>query len=247
MPYRILLISDLHLEESRPDITASLLRFLEDNRDRCDALYVLGDLFEVWIGDDESSELTQTVSAAFKDFSQTTQLFFMHGNRDFLLGNDYIKLCGGKLIQEPYILETGSQSIVLVHGDCLCSDDVDYMKFRDMVRQQQWQQEFLGQTLEQRREFAREARKQSQLANANKTSSIMDVNQDEVEKLLRTAAKTTMIHGHTHRPASHQFTFDTDGHTLQATRVVLGDWDKFLWYGEVSYDTVELKQLPLSS
>jgi UDP-2,3-diacylglucosamine hydrolase len=85
MPSRILLISDLHLEESRPDITASLLRFLEDNRDRCDALYVLGDLFEVWIGDDESSELTQTVSAAFKDFSQTTQLFFMHGNRDFLL------------------------------------------------------------------------------------------------------------------------------------------------------------------
>ncbi len=237
-----LLISDLHLEESRPDITAALLRFLGDNRGRCDALYVLGDLFEVWIGDDESSELSRTVAKAFSDFAQSSQVFFMHGNRDFLLGDAYARDCGASLIEEPHILQAGSQSIILLHGDQLCSDDLDYMKFRDMVRQQKWQEEFLAQTLEERRSFARQAREQSQAANANKPVSIMDVNQEEVERLLLETGKSIMIHGHTHRPARHQFTLGNDNQQSQASRIVLGDWDQFLWYAEVTDNSIELRQ-----
>jgi UDP-2,3-diacylglucosamine hydrolase len=247
MTPRTLLISDLHLDESRPDISAALLGFLHSNKGRCEALYVLGDLFEAWIGDDESTDLSQRVAGAFKSFSESSQLYFMHGNRDFLLGPHYAELCGASLIPDPYILDIDAFSIVLAHGDSLCTDDNDYIEFRNMVRQHPWQKDFLSQTLQQRREFARRARQQSQTATANKASSIMDVNQQEVETLLSRKGKTILIHGHTHRPASHNFELQTDGEPIQASRVVLGDWDKSLWYAEISAGCIDLKQAPLSS
>ncbi|NQV69208.1 MAG: UDP-2,3-diacylglucosamine diphosphatase [Pseudohongiella sp.] len=246
MASRILLISDLHLEESRPDITAALLAFLAANTACCDALYILGDLFEVWIGDDEQTELGDTVATALKQFSAAgTSVWLMHGNRDFMLGSSYASRCGASLIDDPAVIETDSGSALLLHGDSLCIDDIDYMQFRRRVRGASWQQEFLAKSLEDRRAFAQSAREQSRLATSAKESSIMDVNQAEVQKRLAASAQTTLIHGHTHRPAVHEVVLERpiDGQSL-AQRVVLGDWDQSPWYAEITKAGVKLENFP---
>lgn len=248
MSSRILLISDLHLEDSRPDITRALLRFLELNKTHCDALYILGDLFEVWIGDDEHTALSDTVAAALKAFSATgSSIHIMHGNRDFLLASNFADRCGASIIVEPTVIETDSGSVLLMHGDSLCSDDSDYIQFRNMVRTQSWQQEFLAQSLEDRRAFAQMAREQSRQATSAKENSIMDVNQAAVEKLLIYSGQTILIHGHTHRPAIHELTLGDSGDEQKlARRVVLGDWDENPRYGEISKDGIELKEFQLA-
>ena len=249
MSSRILLISDLHLEESRPDITRALLRFLDSNKSRCDALYILGDLFEVWIGDDEISALSTAVATALKDFSAAgSTIKIMHGNRDFLLGSGYASQCGASVIDDPLVIETDSGSMLLSHGDSLCTDDVDYIQFRNMVRTDSWQQEFLAMSLEDRRAFAEKARQQSRMATSTKENSIMDVNQVEVEKLLTETGQTTLIHGHTHRPALHELTLSipVNGKSL-AQRVVLGDWDRNPRYAEIGDTGITLKTFRLSA
>lgn len=249
MSSRILLISDLHLEESRPDITRALLRFLDTNKSRCDALYILGDLFEVWIGDDEKSALSTAVATALKDFSAAgSAIKIMHGNRDFLLGPGYASHCGATIIDDPLVIETDRGSILLSHGDSLCTDDVDYIQFRNMVRTESWQQEFLARSLEDRRAFAEKARQQSRMATSAKENSIMDVNQAEVEKLLIETGQTTLIHGHTHRPAIHEITLGTlvGGKNL-AQRVVLGDWDRNPRYAEIGDEGITLENFRLSA
>lgn len=248
MSSRILLISDLHLEDSRPDITRALLSFLEINKSHCDALYILGDLFDVWIGDDEHTTLSDTVAAALKTFSAAgCSIHIMHGNRDFLLAADFASRCGASIIPEPTVIETNSGSALLVHGDSLCSDDKDYIQFRNMVRTESWQQEFLAQSLEERRAFAQKAREQSRQATSVKDNAIMDVNQGAVEKLMIDSGQTVLIHGHTHRPAIHEITLGDPGDEQQlARRVVLGDWDKIPRYGEISEDGIELKKFRLA-
>jgi len=246
---RTLLISDLHLEESREDITQAFLRFLQSNSGNCDTLYILGDLFEVWIGDDEETPLTDTIAKALKQFSgHGTTIKIMHGNRDFLIANDYATKCGASLINDPAIVPTPDGPVLLLHGDSLCIDDLDYMQFRDMVRQTLWQQEFLSKPLSERRQFAREAREQSQKATSAKQNSIIDVNQSEVKKLLVDTGQTTMIHGHTHRPAEHQITLAiaVDNQHL-ARRIVLGDWDKNGWYAEITESGIKLQSFELGS
>ncbi len=247
MKQPILFISDLHLEESRPDITANLLYFLREHAGKCHSLFILGDLFEVWIGDDESTALTQEVATALHSFqAQGSSVFLLHGNRDFLMGSAYAEQCGATLIEEPYVLETDNGKHLLVHGDSLCTDDVDYMKFRDMVRNPQWQQEFLSQSLSARREFADQARQQSQAATAGKAMDIMDVNQQAVEELLHTSQMTSLIHGHTHRPKVHDIQLDSPINEQQrALRLVLGDWDKSGWYAELVENKLSLHQFPL--
>ncbi|PCJ28643.1 MAG: UDP-2,3-diacylglucosamine diphosphatase [SAR86 cluster bacterium] len=248
MSSSILLISDLHLEDSRPDITQALLAFLTSNKAQCSALYILGDLFEVWIGDDEQSELANIVAAALLEFSSAgSSIQLMHGNRDFLLGADYAKQCGASLISDPTEIETDYGPVLLLHGDSLCSDDTDYIEFRNMVRQESWQQEFLAQSLDKRRAFAQKARERSRMATSTKDNSIMDVNQSEVENLLIKAEKVTMIHGHTHRPAVHDFALKlSTGSTSKARRVVLGDWDQRGWYVEVTAEGIKLENFPFT-
>lgn len=248
MSSRILLISDLHLEESRPDITQALLGFLDSNKSRCDALYILGDLFEAWIGDDEQAPLSDTVAAALKDFSAAgSALHIMHGNRDFLLGSNYASRCGASIVDDPTLIDTDCGPILLLHGDSLCSDDIDYIQFRKMVRTESWQREFLAKSLQERRAFAASARKKSREATANKQNSIMDVNQNEVEKLLRLSAQTTMIHGHTHRPADHEINLAAPiSGKNHARRVVLGDWEQSPWYAEIDREGVKLQQFQLA-
>ncbi|MEX0963373.1 MAG: UDP-2,3-diacylglucosamine diphosphatase [Pseudohongiellaceae bacterium] len=247
MSSRILFISDLHLEDGRPDITAALLAFLRRNEASCDTLYILGDLFEVWIGDDNATVLSDTIAAALKDFHRSgAEIYILHGNRDFLIGSDYASRCGATLIEDSTVIDTPIGPALVLHGDDLCSDDLEYIKFRDLVRQSSWQQHFLAQTLDERRDFAAKARQQSQQANASKASAIMDVNADAVQRRLQDCGQTLMIHGHTHRPCIHtiQLSAAIDSKTA-ARRVVLGDWDSDGWYAEITAQGLTLEKFPL--
>lgn len=245
----ILFISDLHLEDSRPDITASFFDFLDKYAGMCDSLFILGDFFEVWIGDDESTPLSESVAKALLRFQQTgSAVYIMHGNRDFLIGDQYAQSCGAKLISDPYTLTTSeADDILLLHGDSLCTDDTAYMEFRTMVRNSDWQKEFLAQSLDSRREFAQQARAESQQATAEKQAEIMDVNQNAVHAAFANQMYVTMIHGHTHRPKVHKFQLESGADEVtDATRLVLGDWDKFGWYAELNHGELSLHKFPLS-
>ncbi len=242
MSRRILFISDLHLEPGRGDITAALFGFLERNASTCSALYILGDLFEVWIGDDDTSELSESVAAALSDFHEAgADIFILHGNRDFLLGAGYAASCGATLMADSTTIDTPIGPALLLHGDDLCTDDVEYLKFRDMVRQASWQRDFLGKTLPERRAFAEQARQQSQQATSTKENSIMDVNADAVKRRLIETGQTLMIHGHTHRPRIHEL--DLSG--VKARRLVLGDWDSHGWYAQIDEEGLSLEPFPL--
>ena len=247
MSNRILFISDLHLEEERPDITAALLGFLERQKGACEALYILGDLFEIWIGDDDASALGDRIAATLNDFHQAgSDIFILHGNRDFLLGEDYAARCGATLMDDSTTIDTAIGPALILHGDDLCTDDVDYIQFRNTVREDAWQRDFLAQSLVERRAFADQARQQSQQATATKENSIMDVNSAAVQQRLRQSGQTLMIPGHTHRPEIHdiQLSEPIDSKTT-ARRVVLGDWDRDGWYAEINADGLTLEKFPL--
>jgi len=246
---RILFISDLHLEESRPDITRTLLQFLNINSGKCAALYILGDLFEVWIGDDEQSPLIDEITSALRGFHVAgSSIYLMHGNRDFLIGDNFAKRCGAELIEDPCILKTEAGHIVLLHGDTLCTDDLEYMQFRAQVRQQIWQQEFLAKPLDDRRAFAQEARQASQKTAGIKNNSIMDVNGQAVLDLFNQFQENMMLHGHTHRPAVHELAFSNPiNGQIKGQRIVLGDWNNKAWYAETQSKEISLLSFDLVS
>lgn len=247
MSERLLFISDLHLDAGREDITRTLLDFLNRETGRCTALYILGDLFEVWLGDDAPDDIAHRVAAALAAFAAAgAAVYLMHGNRDFLLGDDYARACGATLLPDPHVIATPVGEVLLSHGDALCTDDTDYQRFRAQVRDPQWQQTFLAQGISERRAFAEQARQQSRAATAGKSMAIMDVNPKAVERLLRETGQTRLLHGHTHRPDSHDLTFDSPiaGETA-GWRLVLGDWHSQGWYGEIGGDGVRLERFPL--
>lgn len=239
---RALLISDLHLEPEAPAITTAFFRFLSGIPKEVDGLFILGDFFEVWIGDDDSSALaTEVAERLLKLSRQGIGIYLMHGNRDFLIGADYARRCGAQLIEEPYTLSIGDQRALLIHGDSLCTDDEGYMAFRDTVRAADWQAQFLAKPLADRRAFARQARAQSEQDTANKEAGIMDVNQQAVAQLLATEQHELLIHGHTHRPAVHEVNLNGQRSASRtAKRVVLGDWGAKVWYACMDEDGVEL-------
>lgn len=249
MSERLLFISDLHLQQSRPDISQALFRFLERNTGACDALYILGDLFEVWIGDDAWDSLAQRVAAALRAFSENgARIYLMHGNRDFLMGKEFASACGAQLLADPTVIETSVGPVILSHGDALCVDDGDYQAFRRQVRNPDWQQAFLAQSLSERQAFAEQARQQSRTATAEKSMGIMDVNDDAVIRLLRQHQQTRLLHGHTHRPAEHELQFEPPINGCSSGwRLVLGDWDSKLWFAEISGGELQLIQQSLSA
>jgi len=221
---RLFFVSDLHLCESRPQTTRAFLDFLEAIAPQADRLFILGDLFEYWIGDDDDRPLARTIAAALAGLPSDTH--FMAGNRDFLLGGDYATRAGMRLLTEPAVLSIGSRRVLLLHGDTLCTDDLAYQAFRRQVRDPAWQRAFLRQPLGERREFAARARAQSRQATAAKQDAIMDVNPSAVEAAFAAAGADVLIHGHTHRPASH-------GHRIgghERLRHVLADWDERAHY-----------------
>jgi UDP-2,3-diacylglucosamine hydrolase len=216
-----LFISDLHLDESRPAILAEFERFLREQARAASALYILGDLFESWIGDDDDAALAARVAASLSAVRATgVPVFFMHGNRDFLVGARYAERAGMTLLEDPTVVELGGERVLLMHGDTLCTDDAEYQRFRTLVRDPDWQARFLAKPLAERRAFAAQARGESQRQTSMKPSEIMDVNAAAVEAAMRSHGVLRLIHGHTHRPATHRF--ELDG--AAAERVVLGDW-----------------------
>lgn len=216
-----LFISDLHLEAARPEIGEQFLAFLEGEARGADALYILGDLFEAWLGDDDPNPYYATMKAALRKLSDTgVPIFFMHGNRDFMIGDDFAAETGVSLLEDPTVVDIHDHEVLLSHGDALCTDDVAYQQVRAMTRNPEWQAMMRAKSIEERIAFAVEARKQSMARGEAISDEIMDVNEDAVKSLLREHSVDTLLHGHTHRPAVHDVKLE-DG---LATRIVLGDW-----------------------
>ena len=214
-------ISDLHLDDRRPETTASLLNFLDTETANADALYILGDLFEFWLGDDVPSKCAMQVAAALGGLAdKDIPCYFMHGNRDFLLKQAYAKSAGMTLLPEEQVVDLYGESVLLMHGDSLCTDDLAYQQFRAMVRNPAWQQDFLAKPPQERLEIALQARDASAEHKGNVEMAIMDVNSTEVIAAFERHGVRKMIHGHTHRPAIHDLTIDGNA----AQRIVLGDW-----------------------
>jgi UDP-2,3-diacylglucosamine hydrolase len=217
-----LFISDLHLATDRPRILRQFFSFLEGAAREAQALYVLGDLFEYWAGDDDLEDpLNQKVAAAFAALAATgTTVSFMHGNRDLLVGSEFATRSSARLIEDPTLVDLHGTATLLMHGDTLCTDDVEYQKFRVYARDPANQARFLAQPLKVRRAEMEALRARSESAKQAKTDGIMDVNPVAVETALRNAGYPRLIHGHTHRPGRHLHV--VDGHTCE--RWVLGDW-----------------------
>lgn len=212
-------ISDLHLQPDQPETFLALRHYLSHTP--ADAVFILGDLFEVWVGDDAASDepagFEARCASTLRKASAACEVFFMQGNRDFLLGTLFATSCGMTLLDDPSILHFAGQAWLLSHGDALCLADTDYLQFRALVRSAAWQSGFLGQPLAQRRTAARALRQRSEARRAASPAWV-DVDDAEATRWLQRAGADTLIHGHTHRPADHAL-----GHQLR--RIVLSDWD----------------------
>lgn len=239
-----LLISDLHLDDSRPRITALFEHLLASPEVRtAQALYILGDLVEAWIGDDDDAQLPARVAAATRAVNDAgVPVYFMAGNRDFLLGESFARRAGLTLLDDGTVHDIEGRRTLLMHGDVLCTDDIAYQAVRRQVRQPQWQAQILGMPLDARRAFAAKAREDSRAHTGSTEETIMDVNADAVGEAMRNAGVTRLIHGHTHRPAIHHF--DLDGQSVE--RIVLGDWYEQGSLLRVTRQAIELSGLPIS-
>ena len=231
---RALFISDLHLSEERPEANERFFQFLEDDAAGAQALYVLGDLFEYWIGDDDLEEpFNAVIVGFFRRLTATgTRLYFMHGNRDFLVGEAFASATGATLLADPSVVD----GTLLMHGDTLCTDDLEYQAWRLTARSADWQREFLAQPLAERRETVHGLREKSKAVIQAKTAEIMDVNDAAVAEALRRHGVTRLVHGHTHRPGRHRL--QVDGQHCE--RWVLPDWYGRGGYLEIANDKPKL-------
>jgi len=222
----ILLISDLHLEEERPDITRAFLHFLATRACQAEALYILGDFFEVWIGDDAMTPFQQSIADALRALSERgTRIYLMHGNRDFMLGKGFCRAAGCTLLGDPSVVQLGGERVLLMHGDSLCTRDEGYMRLRRLLRNPLSLFILRHLPLSTRRKLARKLRNESRAQTRMKASDIIDVTPELVPRVLAEHGVRTLIHGHTHRPATHEL--EVDGRP--ARRIVLGDWDQQGW------------------
>lgn len=229
-------IADLHLTENRPDITACFLSFLKNEATNAQTLYILGDLFEAWVGDDDNCEFVQCVAQALHALSQQTDIFFIHGNRDFLLGKKYAKKSGMTLLPEVCLIDLYGEPTVIMHGDTLCTRDVNYQAFRKKSRSWWWQAIVKNLPLFVRKKIAANYRKKSAQATSQKSQEIMDVTSNEVLACLTQYHSQLLIHGHTHRPYIHNI--ELAGKPAQ--RIVLGDWYEQGAWLKVTPDKIEL-------
>jgi len=217
-------ISDLHLAADLPRVTQGFSQLLQQLHGKATALYVLGDLFEVWVGDDNLSDYNQQIINNFKELSNSgVALYFVHGNRDFMLGEAFASACGGQLLAERTVIKVAQQSLLVEHGDALCTLDEKFMAFRAQSRHPLWQQGMLAKPLAERVQIAELWRLQSKMQNSNKAENIMDVTPQAVLETLQQYQVSTLLHGHTHRPMIHDITLH-NGTTGQ--RIVLGDWQE---------------------
>ena len=237
-------IADLHLTENRPDITAAFFDFLDNKiiNDDVDALYILGDFFEVWVGDDYQTDLSKSVAARLGLVSESgTEVFFIHGNRDFIMREGYAKSASMTLLPEQVVIDLYGTPTVILHGDEMCTQDVEYQKFRKKSRGWWWPKLMLAMPLWYRKKIARNAREKSKQSQAGKALEILDVTEDAVLAMFKKHQVANMIHGHTHRPNVHHYRVNNK--TL--TRTVLGDWYEQGSYLRVTPANQELISSPL--
>ena len=216
-----LFVSDLHLEAGRPEIGNQFLAFLAGEASRADALYILGDLFEVWVGDDDPNTHYAVIKQALRELVDNgVTTYFMHGNRDFMIGDVFARETGVRILSDPYPVDFYGDKVLLSHGDALCIDDVQYQNARRITRDPEWQAMMLAKPLAERLTIAKHLRAESIAHGAMIDQSITDVNQDEVLRVVRDHGVDVLLHGHTHRPAVHAI----DLGDRVAKRIVLGDW-----------------------
>lgn len=239
---RYLFISDLHLEAKRPDITRAFLRLLQTRAPSFDELYILGDFFEVWLGDDTIDELGREVVSALSHLSsQGTRVYLMHGNRDFLLGRRFCRAAGCTLLNDPTVVKLNGEPVLLMHGDSLCTDDLEYMRMRRWLRNPASRLLLRNLPKRTRYKLGRKLRDESQNRTRMKAADITDVNLGAVAHIMRAKGVKTLIHGHTHRPAIHDLMIDGE----PAKRIVLGDWDQAGWALEVDENGKRLEAFEL--
>lgn len=231
-------ISDLHLSADREDINQCLYRFLREQAPHADALYVLGDLFEVWIGDDDQNSFTLNIAKAFNALKQSgVPIYFIHGNRDFLIRQRFASQAGFTLLPEQVVINLYGEPTLIMHGDELCTNDIDYQNFRKKARSWWWPRIMLSLPLSTRRSLAKKGRASSKQKQSKLSQEIMDVSPEEVITYMQKFAVKKLIHGHTHRPAIHPI--EISGQSAQ--RIVLGDWYDQGSILKVSATTIELK------
>lgn len=241
----ILFISDLHLDPERPAITQAFFEFLDTTAQHAQALYILGDFFEAWLGDDDDTPIYHEVTRRLKHYAdQGHGLYFMHGNRDFLVGDLFAQASGATLLPDPSVINYEQQQYLLMHGDSLCTKDDDYMQFRATVRAPQWQQAILAKPLAERRAYAQAVRAQSRSMTSLKAADILDVTPEEVVNIMSHYNIDKLIHGHTHRPKVHSVALNNN---VVGTRYVLGDWEDYGWYIALTKESIELKKFAIKA
>ncbi|WP_372012352.1 UDP-2,3-diacylglucosamine diphosphatase [Pseudoxanthomonas sp. 10H] len=244
-----LFVSDLHLDPSRPRVTDLFLRFLHDEGRRADALYLLGDLFEAWVGDDDPSESGAQVATGVRGVAEAgVPVHFIHGNRDFLVGHQYALRAGMRLLPDPAVVSLYGEPVLLMHGDLLCTEDTAYQAFRTQTRDPAWRQAFLARPLAARVAFAEQARQASMARQREMIAgdrgafeTVTDVTASTVDATLARFGVSTLIHGHTHRPAIHAL--QAGGRDCR--RIVLGDWYEQGSVLRVQPGSYRLEGLPL--
>ena len=231
-------ISDIHLSENNPHLTNAFKVFLNESKEACTHLFILGDLFEIWIGDDDDNSFIQDIKKTLIDFTlDGPETFLMHGNRDFLIGEAFADEVGISILSDPYTLDINGMKVILSHGDFLCTDDSDYIEFRNKVRSEAWQKDFLSKSINERNEIANSLRSDSKDATSEKSLEITDANLETVNNFIQENNPDIFIHGHTHRPKilEHNST----------KRVILGDWDKCGWYLSIEENSLNLKEFKI--
>jgi len=236
-----LFVSDVHLDAAAPDAVEQFLDFLRTHAADSEALYILGDLFEVWVGDDDPDPTKARVCDGLRALTSAgVGCFVLHGNRDFLIGRDFCHRTGSRLLADPVVADLDGERVLLTHGDALCTDDHSYQELRSTVRTPEWQRRFLALPLADRELIANQARAGSKEHISRTIPNIMDVNQDAVSTAYRATKVRRIIHGHTHRPAVH----DTAIEGEPAQRMVLGAWYEQGSYIRYQNGRYELRELP---
>ena len=228
-------ISDIHLSEDTPHLTNAFKTFLNESKEACSHLFILGDLFEIWIGDDDDNFFIQDIKKALIDFTlDGPETFFIHGNRDFLIGEAFANEVGISILPDSYTININGLKTVISHGDFLCTEDTDYIEFRNRVRSEEWQTDFLSKTIDERNEIANSLRSDSKNATSEKALEITDVNLETVNKFIKEHNPDIFIHGHTHRPKIHQHN--------TTKRIVLGDWNQKGWFISINQNEFKLEE-----
>ena len=233
-------ISDLHIDDERPHLLAGLRQWLDAHADGFDALYVLGDLAEVWVGDDDDGATANALREAMATAAKRSAVYVMRGNRDFLLGERFAAETGVTLLPDPSVVDVDGQRVLLAHGDAYCTGDVEYQRMRALFRSAAWQADVLAKSLAERRALAAALRNQSKAANERKAANIMDVTPAAVAAVMAEADAPLLVHGHTHRPGLHAVDAGRE-------RIVLGDWDRCGWMLALKEGDAALTCFPLPS